>query len=161
MRADQVLALVDALAVRELRVWLGGGWGVDAVAGRQTRPHRDLDLTVDADQLDDLLALLADLGFTAVEDWLPIRIELAATDARIVDVHPVVFAPDGRGQQAGPDGTSFEYAADGFSSGTIAGRRVPILSVAQQLRFRQGYELREVDHHDLAILRRHDACPEV
>lgn len=25
-------------------VWVGGGWGIDALVGRQTRQHRDLDL---------------------------------------------------------------------------------------------------------------------
>jgi lincosamide nucleotidyltransferase A/C/D/E len=29
-------------------VWVAGGWGVDALVGRQTRLHRDLDLALDA-----------------------------------------------------------------------------------------------------------------
>ena len=80
-----------------------------ALAGRQTRWHRDLDLAVDA----------ADLG-------------------RWVDVHPVAFAEDGSGSgsQADLDGRFFDYPPGAFSCGLIAGRGVPCLSARQQRRFR-------------------------
>jgi hypothetical protein len=43
------------------RVWIAGGWGVDALVGRQTRLDSDLDLAVDITQmaLDHLLQALA------------------------------------------------------------------------------------------------------
>ncbi|MGC5019164.1 nucleotidyltransferase domain-containing protein [Micromonospora sp. DT47] len=153
MNGDQVTALMDEFAVHQLRAWIAGGWAVDAVVGRQTRPHGDLDLAVDAAQQDELFALLSRLGFTVTVDWLPVRAELTAPDGRRIDVHPVAFRPDGSGVQEGLDGTTFGYAADGFAEGSIDGRRVPCLSVAQQLRFREGYEPRAVDHHDIALLR--------
>lgn len=146
-------ALLDEFAAHRLRVWVAGGWAVDAVTGRQTRPHGDLDLAVDAAQQSDLLGLLDRLGFVTTVDWLPVRAELTAPDGRKVDVHPVAFRPDGSGVQAGLDGMTFEYAADGFAQGVLGARPVPCLSVAQQLRFREGYPLREVDHHDIALLR--------
>jgi hypothetical protein len=49
MCGSDVLAVRDVLSRAGCRTWVGGGWGVDALAGRQTRPHRDLDLAVDAD----------------------------------------------------------------------------------------------------------------
>lgn len=30
-----------------MRVWLDGGWGVDALLGRQTRPHDDMDIVIE------------------------------------------------------------------------------------------------------------------
>jgi lincosamide nucleotidyltransferase A/C/D/E len=150
---DQVLTLLDELGARGLRVWVAGGWAVDAVTGRQTRPHGDLDLTVDAAQQLELFDLLDRLGFATTMDWLPVRAELTASDGRKVDVHPVVFQADGSGVQNGLDGHTFAYAAASFAEGVIGGRRVPCLSVAQQLRFRAGYPLRDVDHHDIALLR--------
>jgi lincosamide nucleotidyltransferase A/C/D/E len=27
-------------------LWIDGGWGVDALLGEQTRPHRDLDIAI-------------------------------------------------------------------------------------------------------------------
>jgi lincosamide nucleotidyltransferase A/C/D/E len=185
MNGDQVTALLAGFAAHGLRVWVAGGWAVDAVLGRQTRPHGDLDLAVDADhqaaaiealgrlgfvvetdwrpvrvelavdaaRLPELLALLDRLGFVTTVDWLPVRAELTAPDGRKVDIHPVAFRPDGSGVQSGLDGVTFAYAADGFTEGVIAGRPVPCLSVAQQLRFRAGYPPRDIDHHDIALLR--------
>jgi lincosamide nucleotidyltransferase A/C/D/E len=155
MEASQALGLLDRLSDAGIRAWVAGGWAVDAVVGRQTRHHGDLDLAVDASQLDALRALLAEEGFVLTVDWLPSRAELTAADGRRVDVHPVEFRTDGSGLQAGLNGPGFEYPADGFATGTIDGRTVPCLSVPLQLRFREGYPPRDVDIHDLALLRAH------
>jgi len=105
------------------------------------------------------MAHLQSLGFRTSVDWLPSRAEVARADGRRVDLHPVTFSPDGSAVQAGRrDGELFLYAADGFATGRINGRVVPCLSVAQLLRFREGYELRPVDHHDLRILRKHQSA---
>lgn len=152
MRAADVIAVLDALDGAGVRHWIGGGWGVAALAGRQTREHRDLDLAVEAEDLRACLAVLNGLGYVAETDWLPVRIELAAAGARWVDVHPVRFAEDGHGRQAGLGGGHFDYPACAFTPGSIAGRRVNCLSAEQQRKFRTGYDLRIQDVHDLAEL---------
>jgi hypothetical protein len=48
MGLREVLGVLGDLAEAGCAVWVAGGWGVDALAGRQTRLHRDLDLAVDA-----------------------------------------------------------------------------------------------------------------
>ena len=73
-----LLAVTTALHRAGIAHWVAGGWGVDALVGRQTRPHRDLDLAVDADQLDQAVALLRPLGYRPETDCLPGRLELAA-----------------------------------------------------------------------------------
>lgn len=135
-----------------MRHWVAGGWGVAALAGRQTRPHRDLDLAVDAAGLARCLEFLGELGYAAETDWLPSRIELRAPGDRWVDVHPVAFSADGSGRQADLDGGFFTYPPDAFDRGRIAGRAVGCLSARQQRRFRTGYEHRPQDIHDLAQL---------
>jgi len=42
MEQDEVHAVLDALGTAGIPTWVAGGWGVDALAGRQTRAHRDL-----------------------------------------------------------------------------------------------------------------------
>jgi lincosamide nucleotidyltransferase A/C/D/E len=69
-----------------------------------------------------------------------------------VDLHPVRFDAHDHGRQADLGGGHFEYPSGCVVSGRIAGRVVGCLSVEQQLRFRAGYELRDVDRHDLALL---------
>ena len=148
-----MLQVLDALDAARIRHWVGGGWGVAALAGRQTRQHRDLDLNVDMADLSRCLAVLGDLGYAAETDWLPSRIELRAAGDRWVDVHPVAFAEDGSGRQPDLDGGFFEYPPDAFSRGIIAGRSVGCLSAGQQRIFHDlGYEHRPQDIHDLAQL---------
>jgi lincosamide nucleotidyltransferase A/C/D/E len=152
MNADQVAELFGRLDERGLRAWVGGGWGVDALVGRVTRSHADLDVAIDADQLDAILGMLRDSGFVVAIDWLPSRVELAAPDGRRIDVHPVVFDIDGVGVQAGHVGPPFRYPAHAFTQGVIGGTRVPCLTAEQQLVFRTGYSLRDRDRHDIPLL---------
>lgn len=156
MRAPDVIQVLDVLDGAGVRYWIGGGWGVVALTGRQTREHRDLDLAVNAEDLSSCLVSLGHLGYTAATDWLPVRVELAAPGARWVDVHPVTFAGDGHGRQAGLNGAQFDYPPSAFTSGSIAGRRVNCLSAGQQREFRSGYAHRPQDVHDLTEL---DALP--
>jgi lincosamide nucleotidyltransferase A/C/D/E len=160
MLLADVLAVTGALQTAGIRCWIGGGWGVDALVGRITREHRDLDLAVDADQLDPALDRLATLGYRAETDWLPVRLELAAPGARWVDLHPVVFDASGDGRQEGLAGTSFAYPAADLVTGSLAGRPVPCLSAARQRAFHTGYPPRPQDRHDLALLAGLPAGPE-
>lgn len=153
VEADDVVSLLARLSAEDVRAWVAGGWAVDALLGRPTRRHHDLDLAVDAEQLDQILAVLAGLGYAPREDWLPVRIELE-DGGRRVDLHPLRFAQDGSAVQAGLDDAEFFYASDAFTTGRIAGRTVRCLTARQQLEFRMGYAWRDVDEHDVALLRR-------
>lgn len=154
MRAADVVAFVRDATGSGIRLWIAGGWAVDALVGRQTRDHDDLDVAVDATDFDAVLALLNHQGFAVTTDWLPARVELTHPDGRTLDLHPVVFESDGSGTQSGLGDERFFYAADGFTVGRIAGAVVPCLSAEQQLRFRAGYPARPVDLHDVALLQR-------
>ena len=157
MPAQEVHLVLDALRAAGFdRVWVGGGWGVDALVTRQTRPHRDLDLAVDVTTaaLDQVLEVLAGRGYRVETDWRPVRVELAAPGSRWVDVHPLTFDQHGVGHQANVAGQQpFRYPPSGFGQGVIDGRAVDCLSVAQQLTFHNGYAPRDHDLLDIALLR--------
>ena len=152
VQLSDVLAVTAVLVEADVRHWLGGGWGVDALVGRQTRTHRDLDLAVDAEHLEPAVARLAVLGYRAETDWLPVRLELAAPGGRWVDLHPVVFDASGDGLQAGLEGATFAYPAADLGAGLLEGHPVPCLSAARQRVFHTGYPPRPQDLHDLALL---------
>ena len=100
MGAPEVHAGLDALAAAGCRAWIGGGWGVDALVGYQTRGHRDLDLAVNADHGAAVLVALGKLGYVIETDWRPVRVEVVAAGRGRVDIHPVTFDEAGDGRQA-------------------------------------------------------------
>lgn len=147
--AVRLLTMLDAEAV-----WFGlaGGWGVDALAGRMTRAHADLDLIVAADRMDDTVRLLTEDGYQVATDWLPVRLELHDGDGRAVDLHPA--HPDGAGGhwQAGLGDTRYQYPPEFWTTGRIGGRPVRCATVEGQLAVHAGYPPRDVDRHDVALL---------
>ena len=152
MELGEVLGIVADLTEAGCSVWVAGGWGVDALVGRQTRLHRDLDLALDADNETIALSALERRGYRLETDWRPVRVELVAEGRGWVDVHPVVFDATGHGRQADLGGGQFDYPQEAFDQGTLAGVRVPCLSCDQQLLFHTGYQPRTVDVLDLALL---------
>jgi lincosamide nucleotidyltransferase A/C/D/E len=152
MGLREVLRVLDDLAEAGCAVWVAGGWGVDALVGRQTRLHRDLDLAVDARNETVALRVLGRRGYRVETDWRPVRVELIAEGSGWVDVHPVVFDASGYGCQADLGGGQFDYPPEAFDQGSLGGVRVPCLSRDQQLLFHTNYEPRAIDLHDLALL---------
>ncbi|MDU0347389.1 hypothetical protein RWX45_00885 [Actinomyces sp. MRS3W] len=55
MPASEVRAVVRWLTTRRVTYQVNGGWAVDALVGKQTREHGDLDVFVDATAIPDLL----------------------------------------------------------------------------------------------------------
>ncbi|KOV85528.1 amino acid transporter [Nocardia sp. NRRL S-836] len=140
--------------MRAFDVWVGGGWGVDALVGRQTRPHGDLDLMHREEQEPAVVEALAAAGFAETVSWRPVRFVVRDPRGREIDLHPLRFAADGSATQASlTPGEPFRYPADCFVTGTIGGRAVPCLSAAQQVYFHRGYPPRAQDLHDMAQLR--------
>jgi lincosamide nucleotidyltransferase A/C/D/E len=153
MDETEVGRVLEALDAADVRAWVEGGWGIDALVGRRTRQHDDLDLAVDtgAGGFDAAVAALAPLGYLPTVDDLPVRLVVATADDRRVDLHPIRFRPDGDAIQQGHT-REYRYPADGFTLGRIGGRDVPCLGGAVQRDFHSAYEPRPVDHHDLARL---------
>jgi hypothetical protein len=143
MTPQHVHAALDALAAAGARVHVTGGWGVDAMLGRQERTHRDLDLVVEAADLEIAEKALAELGY---EEWnrhdderpMFTRVVVRDRALRVIDLHPEDLAS-----------LDLQYA-----SGTIDGRFVPCLSASVQIEQHSGYRKRRRDHIDLRLLRR-------
>jgi lincosamide nucleotidyltransferase A/C/D/E len=150
----EVLGVLADLTEAGCSVWVAGGWGVDALVGRQTRLHRDLDLALDADNETAGLGVLERRGYRVETDWRPVRVELVREGRGWVDVHPVAFDATGHGRQADLGGGQFDYPPEEFDQGALGGVRVPCLSRDQQLLFHTGYEPRLIDLLDLALLDR-------
>jgi lincosamide nucleotidyltransferase A/C/D/E len=155
MELSEALTVLDAIGSTGCRYWLEGGWGVDALVGHLTRPHRDVDVDLDHACTSDVIAALEKLGYEVETDWRPNRVELVSRTGRgWVDLHPLVIEENGDARQAAVDGGWHELPATWFTTGSLDGVSVPCVSVDAQRTFHAGYELRDVDRLDLAQLDR-------
>jgi RimJ/RimL family protein N-acetyltransferase len=127
-------ALVHAVLDLVPDAVIDGGWGVDALVGRQTRGHDDLDLVIDIDTGDSTVAALGGLGFELTTDERPTRVVLS-----------------GGMTQRLPGGKQFTYVLDD-TTGVIDGRTVPCLSPDMQILTHSGYEPDDDDRADVALV---------
>jgi hypothetical protein len=63
---ERVVATMQALEGAGVKTVLMGGWGVDALVGRQLRSHADLDLLADQSEFELAIEVLTELGY---EPW--------------------------------------------------------------------------------------------
>jgi lincosamide nucleotidyltransferase A/C/D/E len=152
MPGSQVLALLDLVEAAGVQAWVAGGWGVDALAGRQTRRHYDLDLLIGDDPGDfaKVAAALRRAGFRLAESEqnpglaMPWRHFWRHDSGYSVEVLPVALRePPWAGAANVPP----------FARGSIDGRSVPCLSAALQLELHSGYPPRDIDVSDTGMLR--------
>lgn len=145
MLAETVLCVIDALQAAGVACWVSGGWGVDALAGRRTRTHRDLDLIVDAQNIERALEVLRTLGYW---EWYRTDSDVPLFSRIVVHDHELA----GRAIDLHPLDISDEHVK--LATGTIEGRMVGCLALMSQLAAHSRYKKRWFDRADLSVLRR-------
>lgn len=161
MDAADALAAIGYLQSRDVRLWLDGGWAVDALLGEQTRPHNDVDLAVELADRAKYEEAVADAGYRFLyhdpdndaEDGTHLNWVVRDRDGRELDVHIV----DTSTTRVLDDGTAVYGAMpypvgslDGV--GTLLGVDVPCVSPPFLVAFHTGYELQDKDFQDVYAL---------
>jgi lincosamide nucleotidyltransferase A/C/D/E len=135
MRANEVAEVIRALADAGVEVWVEGGWGVDALVGEETRPHKDVDLVVGSDDVEALVGWLEAQAFRLVAG-VPAAGLWRDDAGRGVDVRTVdLVKPEWR-----------------TGTGTIDGLPVRCLTASAQMALHAGYEPSDKDRHDVGLL---------
>ncbi|MGH2606381.1 MAG: nucleotidyltransferase domain-containing protein, partial [Anaerolineales bacterium] len=148
-----------------IRAWLTGGWGIDALLGQQTRPHKDLDLIVLVEDVGRIRDLLAPDGFALKEVWEENRwttdpygaqtataFVLHTSTGREIDIHAMRLDGHGNGHPMWEaEGLVFE-SEDLAGEGAIAGVAVQCLGPQMQVLRHRGYELPDWQVRDLELL---------
>lgn len=155
MCAEAAIELLGALRVCGADPCVGGGWAVDALLGRQTRPHADLDLWLPAAELDPLIVALAQRGVDRLLPWggdRPWNFVLHDGGHRRIDLHLYEALGNGRLHYGSVlTGVTFPAAhLDG--SGSIGGATVRCETIAWALTCHTGYSPRVVDRQDVGLL---------
>ena len=163
--AEDVVSIYQRLLDNSIQVWLSGGWGIDALLGEQTRPHKDIDVIVLLDDVVRMRELLGHDGYGLKELWSENRWALDAggvetatafvlqdAEGGEIDAHAMRLDDQGDGVPA--------WEAEGFilrrqdlaGEGSIAGFTVRCLSPEMQVRCHKGYELPDQQERDLVRL---------
>jgi lincosamide nucleotidyltransferase A/C/D/E len=155
MSAESAAEILTAVSGYGAEVWVGGGWGVDALLGVQTREHSDLDLWLDATTIEPLFVVLSGLGIDRVFPWpgdRPWNFVLHDGGQRRIDLHCFeVATPDTLHYGAFNGTVTFPKAALS-GTGLIGGMAVQCEQPQWAVRWHCGYPPRPVDHHDLRRL---------
>lgn len=160
MTGESVVEIITWLTAAGIPIWLDGGWGIDALLGRQTRWHNDLDIVLALEHASEVQRLLAAHGFQLIEQEWPTRIVLRDVQERCIDVHLVTFDAEGGGVQILQIGSTFRYPPEGFRGvGRIDATELRCLSPKVQLLCHVGYEPGETDRHDVRLLHEHFGLP--
>lgn len=148
MPADKVVELYRLFEDNGVKIWVDGGWGVDALLEQQTREHADLDIAVDHKHEPKLRELLDQRGYKLVKTsdytkW----VYLLSDGQSEVDVH--VFGFD----EAGNNNYGTKYSKESLTGiGKISGQVVRCISPEWTVQFHTRYELSDADRHDVKAL---------
>jgi len=148
MMAHDVADLVRRWRAERITVWLDGGWGVDALLGKESRPHHDLDIVLEHEMLKRFAELMNQMGFSRISDDGSFKHVFGDPAGRQVDVRLV----DTSRRQRTPAGTEV-YAGAGLpvevgsrdGRGTVGGELVRCCTADYLVRTRLGGFLEELD----------------
>ena len=130
MTAPEVVVLYLHLEQLGIKVWIDGGWSVDALLGEQTRPHKDLDIAIEWKDVPELREILSAKGYKQIREDSKWNFVLADADAREIDVHAFVF--DDRGNVV----EGIEYPLESLTGrGSIEGHSVRCISPQNMVEF--------------------------
>ena len=154
MDAPDVLDLYNALEQLEVLIWIDGGWGVDALLEKQSRPHKDLDIAIQQKDISKLRELLKTRGYNEIklEIARPHNFVMADTHGHEIDVHVIFLDSKGNGIYGPIENGEMYPAAALAGTGIIAGQAVRCISPEWTIKFHTGYELKENDYKDVSAL---------
>jgi lincosamide nucleotidyltransferase A/C/D/E len=137
-----------------VEVWIDGGWGVDALLGKQSRDHNDLDIVIQKKDIPILRKYMESKGYKDVkrDDTSPWNFVLGDDNGQEVDVHVIIFDKKRNGLY-GPVEKGVMYPADSLKGkGIINGQKVKCITVEYMVKFHTGYKLRDNDFNDVTAL---------
>lgn len=151
MPAEAVLEFVQLLTDHNIEVILDGGWAVDALIGKQTRLHEDLDIAVFHKNVPCIREMLEERGYREIprDDSRECNFVYGNQEGHLIDIHSCTF--DDQGNHI----FGVAYTLDAFSgSGEIEGHPVRCIPPEILMEYHTGYPLDRNDFHDVSQLSR-------
>lgn len=166
MEPEDAAHIYQWLAGSGIQSWIVGGWGIDALLGKQTRDHHDLDLIILVDDVVKTLDICEDEGYQLDYLWeennpvidaygntVNTGFVLKDASGRELDIHAMRQDPEGNGIPAWKNDPGWIFSVMDLSGkGSIAGETVRCFSPEMQRKAHTGYELPDKHQRDLALL---------
>ncbi len=156
MEEKDVINLYYKLKNLDIKIWIDGGWGVDALLGKQTRFHKDLDIAIQQKDITAFRKLLEVQGYNEIKLDIarPHNFVLADDYNYEIDVHVIVLNDKGDGIYGPVENGEVYPAASLTGKGKIGNREVNCISPEYVVKFHSGYDLKKKDCKDvLAVCR--------
>ena len=149
MQAEDVVELYNLILSNNIKLWIDGGWCVDALLGKQTREHPDLDIAVKRESTAKLHELLIANNYfhKPTLDASEFNYVMEDPDGKLIDVH--VFDFDEKGNNT----YGIEYPISSLKGiGSINGKTVMCISPEWIYKFKTSYEPKDKDIKDVQAL---------
>jgi lincosamide nucleotidyltransferase A/C/D/E len=155
MTACDVTEFYCQMEVLGIKIWIDGGWGVDALLGKQTRAHVDLDIVVQEKDLASVIAFLESRGFRKLprDDSRSWNFVMGNGKDKEIDLHVIVLDEEGNGLYGPPECGEGMYPAEALNgTGTVDGMTVRCISPEFQIWSHMGYAFSQADVKDVTAL---------
>ncbi len=149
MTAEDVQNIYTWLSENGISIWVDGGWCVDALLGKQTREHPDLDIAVHRNDNAKLRTLLQSNGYKEESrndssEWMYV---MKNEEGKQIDVHAFAYDDDGKNIY----GIEYPYGSL-TGKGTLNGQEVNCIDPQWMFKFKTAYEPKEKDLRDVQAL---------
>ena len=145
---------LDLFAELDLKIWIDGGWGVDALLGEQSRHHEDLDFLIEKSDSDRLVKAIRLLGFKDVHtnDHTEWNFVMGTASGKYFDFHVIERTTDGNYTYGSPE-NPFHIAQESLQGqGQLGGRIIRCPSAEYQINSHSGYRLKQSDINEVTAL---------
>lgn len=149
MKAGDVIEFLQLCEKNGIEVIIDGGWGVDALLGKQTRPHADLDIALEHKYVPKLRHLLEARGYRDIprDDTRECNFVMGDDKGHEIDFHSYIFDTQGNNI------FGVNYPLESLTGmGSINGYPVKCISPEWMVKFHTGYPLDENDYRDVLAL---------
>ena len=151
MEEKDVIDLYTKLKSLSINIWVDGGWGVDALLGKQTRFHKDLDITIQLKDIPAFRKFIEGLKYNDIKLDIsrPHNFVLSHDRGREIDVHVIVLNEKGDGIYGPVENGELYPAASLTGKGKIGNVEVNCIAPEYVVKFHSGYDLKENDYKDV------------
>lgn len=95
MTSKDVVDLYTELDSLGIKIWVDGGWSVDALLDKQLRPHKDIDIAIQWKDVPKLREILTARGYKQVKEDSQWNFVLQDDKSHEIDVHAFIYDDKG------------------------------------------------------------------